>query len=158
MNITIFWDIMPCSPLKDNRHFGGTYRLHIQDRISRVRYQREITVLCPRRQSSYNYMIHEGFILKNSLTSFFVSVIFYVWNVLKFQKLCKNICSCVLAIICVALCVPWTCVYGGWWPGYLCQGKYDDNVYQETCLLQFAFSVKKKAKNKAIPVTGRGGP
>jgi hypothetical protein len=27
---TIFWDIAPCSPLRDNRRFGGTYRLHLQ--------------------------------------------------------------------------------------------------------------------------------
>jgi hypothetical protein len=26
---TIFWDITPCIPLKVNRRFGGTYRLHI---------------------------------------------------------------------------------------------------------------------------------
>jgi hypothetical protein len=25
-----FWDITPCSPLKDNRRCGGTYRLHLQ--------------------------------------------------------------------------------------------------------------------------------
>jgi hypothetical protein len=32
---TIFWDITLCSPLKINRHFGGTYRLYIQgERIS----------------------------------------------------------------------------------------------------------------------------
>jgi hypothetical protein len=29
---TIFWDIMPCSPLSVNRRFGGTYRLHIEGR------------------------------------------------------------------------------------------------------------------------------
>jgi hypothetical protein len=35
---TIFWDITPCSPLKINRHFGGTYRLHLHGRsISRAR-------------------------------------------------------------------------------------------------------------------------
>jgi hypothetical protein len=33
----IFWDTMPCSPPKANRRFGGTYRLHLQGRISRVR-------------------------------------------------------------------------------------------------------------------------
>jgi hypothetical protein len=39
---TIFWDITPCSPLKVNRHFGGTYRLLLQGRrISRARNQRE---------------------------------------------------------------------------------------------------------------------
>jgi hypothetical protein len=33
---TIFWDIMSCSPLKVNRHFGGTYRLRLQGtKISR---------------------------------------------------------------------------------------------------------------------------
>jgi hypothetical protein len=39
---TTFWYIMQCSPLKVNRRFGGTYRLHLQDwRISRARNQRE---------------------------------------------------------------------------------------------------------------------
>jgi hypothetical protein len=38
MKNTVFWDIMPCSPLKVNRRFRGTYRLHFQGRISRVRY------------------------------------------------------------------------------------------------------------------------
>jgi hypothetical protein len=32
MKSSIFWDITPCSPLKVNRHFGGTYRLHRQGR------------------------------------------------------------------------------------------------------------------------------
>jgi hypothetical protein len=30
MKSTIFWDIMPCSPLSVNRRFEGTYRLHLQ--------------------------------------------------------------------------------------------------------------------------------
>jgi hypothetical protein len=39
---SILWDITPCSPLKANRPFGGTYRIHLQGRrISRVRNQRE---------------------------------------------------------------------------------------------------------------------
>jgi hypothetical protein len=41
MKSTHFWDITPCSPLKVNRRFRGTYRLHIQGRISRARYQSE---------------------------------------------------------------------------------------------------------------------
>jgi hypothetical protein len=42
MKSTIFWDIMPCSPLKVNRRFGGIYHLHLQDqRISRARNQHE---------------------------------------------------------------------------------------------------------------------
>jgi hypothetical protein len=39
---TIVWDITPWSPLKVNRSFGGTYRLHLQGRrISRGRNQPE---------------------------------------------------------------------------------------------------------------------
>jgi hypothetical protein len=30
MRNSIFWDIMPCSPLKVNQHFGGTCCLHLQ--------------------------------------------------------------------------------------------------------------------------------
>jgi hypothetical protein len=38
---SIFWDTTPCSPLKVNRRFGGTCRLHLQSRkISRARHQR----------------------------------------------------------------------------------------------------------------------
>jgi hypothetical protein len=38
VNNTIFWDITPCSPLRVDRRFGGTYRLHVQGReISRAR-------------------------------------------------------------------------------------------------------------------------
>jgi hypothetical protein len=32
MKSSIFWDITPCSPLKVNQRFGGTYRLHLQCR------------------------------------------------------------------------------------------------------------------------------
>jgi hypothetical protein len=32
MTSTIFWDITPCSPLKVNRRFEGTYRLHLHGR------------------------------------------------------------------------------------------------------------------------------
>jgi hypothetical protein len=31
----IFWDMTPCSPLSYNQRFGGTYRLHLQDRRNR---------------------------------------------------------------------------------------------------------------------------
>jgi hypothetical protein len=33
MKSPIFWDITPSSPLKFNRSFGGTYRVHVQGRI-----------------------------------------------------------------------------------------------------------------------------
>jgi hypothetical protein len=43
---TIFWDIMPCSPLSVNRRFGGTYRLIFRgEKISSARNQREDTGL-----------------------------------------------------------------------------------------------------------------
>jgi hypothetical protein len=42
MKSAIFWDITPCSPLKVDQRFGGTYRLHLRGRsISRVRKQCE---------------------------------------------------------------------------------------------------------------------
>jgi hypothetical protein len=42
MKISIFWDITPCSPLKVNRRFGETYRLHLQGRrVSQKRNQSE---------------------------------------------------------------------------------------------------------------------
>jgi hypothetical protein len=42
MKSNIVWDITSCSPLKFNRSFGGTYRLHLHGRrISRARNQRE---------------------------------------------------------------------------------------------------------------------
>jgi hypothetical protein len=38
MKSTIFWNTTPCSPLKVNRRFEGTYRFHLQARIiSRAR-------------------------------------------------------------------------------------------------------------------------
>jgi hypothetical protein len=41
MQNTVFWDITLCSPFKVNIHFGGTYHLHLQIRISRARFQRK---------------------------------------------------------------------------------------------------------------------
>jgi hypothetical protein len=41
MKNTIFWDITSSRPLKVNRRFGGTCRLHLQGRINRARNQRE---------------------------------------------------------------------------------------------------------------------
>jgi hypothetical protein len=32
MNSYVFWAISPCSPMKVNRRFGGTYYLHPQNR------------------------------------------------------------------------------------------------------------------------------
>jgi hypothetical protein len=36
LTTTIFWDIMPCSPLTVNRRFGGTYCLHLQGRKNKL--------------------------------------------------------------------------------------------------------------------------
>jgi hypothetical protein len=41
MQSTIFWDITSYSPFNVNRRYAGTYRLHLQVRISRARYHRE---------------------------------------------------------------------------------------------------------------------
>jgi hypothetical protein len=39
-NVVIFWDKMPCNPLRVNRRFGGRCRLNLQDRrISQARNQ-----------------------------------------------------------------------------------------------------------------------
>jgi hypothetical protein len=39
---SIFWDITPCSPFKVNRHIGGIFRLHLQERrISEAKNQPE---------------------------------------------------------------------------------------------------------------------
>jgi hypothetical protein len=35
MKSIIFWDMTPCSLLRCNRRFGGTYRLHLQGRRSK---------------------------------------------------------------------------------------------------------------------------
>jgi hypothetical protein len=58
----IFWDIKPCSLLKINRSFGETYRLYLQDRISRARNQRE---------SRWRYIAEES-ALRGVMVSFFV--------------------------------------------------------------------------------------
>jgi hypothetical protein len=40
MKSYIFWAVTPCSPLKINRHFGGTCNLHLQGRgINQARNQ-----------------------------------------------------------------------------------------------------------------------
>jgi hypothetical protein len=60
---SIFWDIAPCSPLKINRRFGGTYHLHIQALLKLSwphdvvffnvgRLSTDYTVLHPRKQNS----------------------------------------------------------------------------------------------------------
>jgi hypothetical protein len=41
MKSRIFWDTMPCSPLKASTRFAGAYHFHLQGRISRARNQRE---------------------------------------------------------------------------------------------------------------------
>jgi hypothetical protein len=45
MKSSIFWDITPCNPMKVNRRFEGTCRLHLQDRrISQARKQHEARI------------------------------------------------------------------------------------------------------------------
>jgi hypothetical protein len=56
MKSRIFWDINPCSPLKVKRHFGETYRLHLQHQISWVKCQRESRwqTVPPKRWLTFN--------------------------------------------------------------------------------------------------------
>jgi hypothetical protein len=42
MESSVFWNVMPCSLVKVNWHFRGTYHLYLQDwRVSKARYQQE---------------------------------------------------------------------------------------------------------------------
>jgi hypothetical protein len=45
--VKIFFDVMPCSPLKGSRRFGGTGRFHLQGlRISQaINQHEEVAVL-----------------------------------------------------------------------------------------------------------------
>jgi hypothetical protein len=54
MKSTIFWDITPCSLLKVNRRFGGTYRLHPQ--IRRIS-QQETSVKAGGEQSQACFLL-----------------------------------------------------------------------------------------------------
>jgi hypothetical protein len=57
---TILWDITPCSPLRVNRRFGGTYRLHLQDRkIGEAKNQRESTWVDSER-TTLRYIPEDG--------------------------------------------------------------------------------------------------
>jgi hypothetical protein len=46
MKSTIFWDITPCRPLKDNRRFGGIYRLHFQAYLA-LKWRQYFPQECP---------------------------------------------------------------------------------------------------------------
>jgi hypothetical protein len=42
MKNSVFWDVLPCSPVKVNQCFGGIYCLHLQGlRVSQPRNQYE---------------------------------------------------------------------------------------------------------------------
>jgi hypothetical protein len=61
MKTTIFWDIMPYSPLRVNRSFGGTYRLHLQGgKISGARNQRESRWQAEREVNNKNISKHKN--------------------------------------------------------------------------------------------------
>jgi hypothetical protein len=57
---SVFWDIMPYSPVKVNWHFGGTYCLHLWGRrVSKARNQHEASTM----QSLACCLLHFGFVL-----------------------------------------------------------------------------------------------
>jgi hypothetical protein len=53
MKSSIFWDIMSCSPLKVNRRFGGTCRLHFQG----------LRIIQARNQAMFSTCFHVCFLL-----------------------------------------------------------------------------------------------
>jgi hypothetical protein len=64
MKNAVFWDVAPCRSCV-NRRFGGTYRLHLQDRkirergTSSRRWKQIYTAPHPRRRySSYRYLFY----------------------------------------------------------------------------------------------------
>jgi hypothetical protein len=69
-----FWDITPCSQLKVNRPFGGTFRLHLLDRkMSRVRNQR-----VGRWQAEHSYGIHG--VISRKIELFKMNNFIQYWN------------------------------------------------------------------------------
>jgi hypothetical protein len=47
MRSPVFWDVTSCSPVKVNRHYGGTCRLYLQcQRVSQAKDQHEAGRLC----------------------------------------------------------------------------------------------------------------
>jgi hypothetical protein len=54
-----FWDIMPCSLLEVNRHFGGTYCLHHQRQsVNQARNQNEAG-----STGSISCLLYAGFLI-----------------------------------------------------------------------------------------------
>jgi hypothetical protein len=61
MKSTIFWDVTPCSPLKVNRCFGGTYGLHFHgekwaEQETSVRAGGKQSLLCIREIQYSNFV------------------------------------------------------------------------------------------------------
>jgi hypothetical protein len=54
----IFWDMTRCSPLKLNRRFGETYRLHLQGRRNRFSKpaRKQVASLCDRFLCAYRLL------------------------------------------------------------------------------------------------------
>jgi hypothetical protein len=64
MKSSVVWDITLCSPVEVNRRFGGTSRLHLQNR-SNARNQHE----AGSKQSCFSFLAYSS-ILKMDLISF----------------------------------------------------------------------------------------
>jgi hypothetical protein len=93
---TIFWDITPCSPVSDNRRFGGTYRLHLQGRnnklskkpawkkvASRIIRQLEIQVFIGNRREVY---VSSIFINKLTSLLFPIKTRIYGWRIILLSR------------------------------------------------------------------------
>jgi hypothetical protein len=74
MKSSVFWDITPCSPLKVNRRFGWTHRLHLHGRrIGRATNQREsrwqAEAICSSETSVHSQRTARRYIPQDSITA-----------------------------------------------------------------------------------------
>jgi hypothetical protein len=91
---TILYDITPCSPLKINRRFGGTYHLHFQSRrISQARNQREGRWQADQSaRLDYDVWVEES-VTRSTLASPLVLLLLYDTTAsLAGQSSCRNSC------------------------------------------------------------------
>jgi hypothetical protein len=96
---SVFRDITPCSPLKGNRRFAGTYCLHLQGRrTSQARNQLEA---CS-KQISYLFFNPEdgGYMVLRNVGSFLTDYTAFVpEDGTLHYHLCENLTSCFLSFI-----------------------------------------------------------
>jgi hypothetical protein len=102
MKSFIFWHITPCSPLKVNRRFGGTYHPHLQSRrISRAENQRESRWQADLTFNGLHGVISQMIVL---FTAIFLGVTYFLAYFPYFEKnsrLMRSFAVCVCVRVCV---------------------------------------------------------